>query len=357
MLIIKVSSNRVFLVNEYWILVPIMLLIDIVIIVKVKKNRAKKKLEAALKARGGQDVVVNLVEDYIEVTHPNCLVGKGLRYVNNKRLRNIVHSLFKSKAKNGVIYITKTALCHLVKMYGLGFLGFPALPIPIPDFIEISNWLLLGKKIVSITCLGISLPMLILAQGYTTAILIGGFAIVMMFNLEDPGFLIISSEPVLIPVSLIRRRIADQPELVSVDLEFVSTKKIMMPEFSGSYQCLLPVQIMFNSKCSLRPSEIVDVISNANVDVPLDYYEVVNMEDITKLKLVKFSDQFEVTPNSNSKPIANDSLRGTKHFRNRAKTSKFLQKFGDTGVILDSEEWDVTTPASEDGIIIRNKEL
>ena len=81
------------------------------------------------------------------------------------------------------------------------------------------------------------------------------------------------------------------------------------------------------------------------------------MQDVTKLGSVQFSDQFEVT--SSSKPVAHFNLRGSKPFRNRAKTSKFLQNFGDTENILDSEEWDVIRPTSnaQDAIKIRNTEL
>lgn len=46
MLYVKLSPNRVFFVNEYWILIPLMIAIDIAIIVKVKKSRAKKKLQS-----------------------------------------------------------------------------------------------------------------------------------------------------------------------------------------------------------------------------------------------------------------------------------------------------------------------
>jgi hypothetical protein len=302
---VRVSSNRVFFLNEYWILIPLMIVIDIVIIVKVKKNRAKRKLEsaqlkkkckrweifhiatgnliAALNVKGGQDVLTHLIEDYIEVTHPNCLVGKGLRYVNNERLRKIVHSLFKSKSRDGVIYITRTALCHLVEMYGL---GFPALPIPIPDFIGISNWLLLGRKIISVACLGIPLPMLILAQGYAPFILslaASSFGIVVMLYVRDPRFLIIPTEIISTPISLIGRRIPDQPDLISVDLKSVSGTKIIVSESSTSYECSLPDQRLFNSKCSLGPSESFDVILNDIVDLLLNYDQVVNMQDVTKL--------------------------------------------------------------------------
>lgn len=46
MLFIRLTSNRYLLVNEYWILIPVMLAIDIIIIVKGKKNQAKKKLQS-----------------------------------------------------------------------------------------------------------------------------------------------------------------------------------------------------------------------------------------------------------------------------------------------------------------------
>jgi hypothetical protein len=80
--------------------------------------------------------LVGLVDNYIEVLHPNYIVGKGFRYVNNERLRKIANSLLKSKAKDGVIYVTKTALCHLVEIYGL---DLPALSILVPDFIGVSG--------------------------------------------------------------------------------------------------------------------------------------------------------------------------------------------------------------------------
>jgi hypothetical protein len=99
-------------------------------------HAATGNIVAGLQVRSGQNVLAVTVEDYVQVIHPKCLVGKGLRYVNNERLRKIVYSLFRLKAKNGVIYITKTSLCHLVEMYGLDML---ALPIPIPNFIEISG--------------------------------------------------------------------------------------------------------------------------------------------------------------------------------------------------------------------------
>lgn len=358
-----------------------MLTIDIAIIVKVKRNRAKKKLKleqseqlkkkfkqwkifhiatgnfiAALQIRGGENILVALVEDYIKVVHPNCIVGKGLLYVNNDRLRKIAYDLFRSKAKNGgVIYITKTALCHLVEIYGL---NLPALPVPIPDFIGVSDWYLLVKKVISVGFFGIPLPMLILAQGPASIIIsltAGSFGIVAMAFIKDPGFLIESTDVISVPVDSIRRRIPDQLDLVSVDLEPVSRSKITMLEFSTGYECSLPDQIMHNPKCNLRPSEIADISANTKVDVPLYYHEVVNMQYVTKLATVEFNDKFQISPGP--KPTTNFQLRGTKRFKNQGKTVNFLEKFKDPEFISDTKKWDITTPTPQDAIRIEDREL
>jgi hypothetical protein len=176
----------------------------------VQRKRAKKKLEeeqlkekykqwkiyhtamgnllAALQVRAGENVFVKLVDDYVEVVHPNCLVGKGIRYVNSERLSKIVYSLFKNKAINGVNYITKTALCHLVEIYGL---DLPALPFPVQDFIGISGWYKLVRKVISMVCLGIPLPMIILARGpayLIVSLAAGVFGMAVMAYTKDPWF-------------------------------------------------------------------------------------------------------------------------------------------------------------------------
>jgi hypothetical protein len=319
-----------------------MILVDIAIIVKVKRIRAKKKLKLeqfkkqskqwkifhtatennleALKVRAGQNLLVDLVENYVEVEHLNCVVGQGIRYVNNERLRKIAYSPFKSKAKNGVIFITKTALCHLVEIHGL---DLPPLAIPIHDFIGISGWYQLIRKIVSVSALEIPLPMLILAQGPASIIFslaAGAFGIIAMAYTKDPGFLIIPTDVILTPVNLIVRRIPDQSDLVSVDLKSVSRSKI---------------------------AEIT-----SNTDVSLNYNEVVNMQDVTKLPKVQFSDNFEVPPSP--KPTSLFRLRGTKNYRNPGKTSNFLEKFGDPEFISDPEQWDIITNNPQDAIRIKD---
>jgi hypothetical protein len=120
------------------------------------------------------------------------------------------------------------------------------------------------------------------------------------------------------------------------------------------YECSLPDQIMFNPKCSLRPSEIADIAANADVYLPLNYDQVVNMQDVTKLR-VKFSDKFEVS--LSSKPTSSFRLRGTKRFRNRSKTQNFSEKFRDPKFVSDMEQCGTTTPTPQDGIRIQDGEL
>jgi hypothetical protein len=195
--------------------------------------------------------------------------------------------------------------------------------------------------------------MLILAQGPASIIIslaAGAFGIVAIAYTKDPGFLIIPTDVVFTPVDSIVRRIPDQPDLVSVDFESVSRSTITMPEFSTRYEYSLPDQIMHNQKCSLRPIEISDIAANA--DVSLNYNEVVNMQDVTKLTKVKFSDNFEIP--SSPKPTSNFKLRGTGRYRNPGKTSNFLDKFADPECISNTEQWNIITPTPQDAIQIQD---
>lgn len=372
MLYLKLSPDRVWIINEYWIFFPLALAIDIAIILHVKKHRrnqkqveqVKKQLRdykifhiamgnflEALKIRGGEDLI-----DYIhQVDYPDIIIGSGLRYLDNTRMRNIINSLFKKKAINGVIFITRTALAYLVEQYGLELFAFP---FPVQDVLGVSAWKIFGKKLAAAACFAISLPMLVLAQGPASIIIgigAGSFSIAMVATTNDPGFKIIGTTLISGPLSAIKRRMPDQAEVVTVDLNFEKAQKITMSKISDSSDCLLPHQMIVNQKCRLRSSEISDIV--ANVDTPLTYDDVVNMQDVTNLHTLEFSDKFEVTPNPNPKPTSNYRLRGTKNYRNRGKTANFLEKFGDPKVIPDTEQWDSNTITPSDALRIQDKEL
>lgn len=376
MLYIQISANRQFLVSEYWILIPLILAVDIGIIVVVKKKRARKQLQlerlkqeskkwkifyiatgnilAALKIKGGDDAVLN----YVNYTYPNCIVGKGFRYVNDKRLRFIAGLLFHSKAKEGVIFITKTALCHLAKQYGLNLPAWAFLPeanVP-KELVLLSSWRQLSwdqliGKFLSVVALGIPLPMLVLANGpvaIIASLAAGSFGVVMMAFTKDPGFLIIPTNLISASVDSIRPRIPGEIDLVSVDLEPVSRGKITMPEITNRYECSLPDQIIGNPKCS----EIANISANANIT--LDYNEVVNMQDVTYLEKVQFDDKYQVLGDKKSTPKF--KLRGSKRLYDKAKAVNFLDKFADPKSIPDTEPWDIVNPSSQERVRIRNND-
>lgn len=89
-----------------------------------------------------------------------------------------------------------------------------------------------------------------------------------------------------------------------------------MLEFSKWYNCSLPEEILHNPKSQLLGStkEIVEIIeSNENVDEPLYYDEVVDMQDVTNLPAGNnLKDLLEVPSRLEPELISNYYLRGTK---------------------------------------------
>uniref|UniRef100_UPI0030018762 hypothetical protein n=1 Tax=Cocconeiopsis kantsiensis TaxID=3082010 RepID=UPI0030018762 len=376
---IRVSKNRIFIVSEYYLLIPLTLIGSIAFIKKVEKAREQEKrlseqenktvkkqggdkretskrwkifhmamgnLIPALQIRGGDGFGENY--NYINVINENCGVEKGIRYVNNERISKIAYARFKSKQINGVIYITGTALCHLIRMYGL---HLPALPTPISNFIGITDRLLFVKKTAFSLCLGVTVVLYRLYQGpivlgvSTTSAL---FGLIGMIRTTDPGIQI-PTEVVSVPIEFLKPRIADQPELVSVDLSPIDRDKISMSEFSKRYECSLPDQIIHNKKCRpLRPSEITDIVADADAEQPIYY------EDVVKLDKVEFSDRFEVVPRP--KPTTKSNLRGMKPLKKKGKMVKFLDKFADPEVIPEAEQWDITSSTSQDAPRIPGKD-
>jgi len=347
MLYIRVSPYRLFIINEYWLLIPSILLIDYLIIIKVRKSRDKKNIKTKknyqtklkqlkifhsamnnlidiLRIRAGQQL--------IDVIYPNCIVGEGFNYINNDRIRKLVYSLYKSKEINGVIYITKTALCYLIKRYGL---ALPAFSVPIEDFIGLTSWYQLIRKTAVTTLLGIAVPLFILAETPIFAILglLTGIAGISL-SFYNRDFNIVSTSLISGSFESIKRRIPDIPEVVSVYIETEPTNKIGMAQ--KPYECLLAEQRFTNPKCTVTTTEIVEIANN----IELDYNHVVNMKDVTGLDTVEFTDIFQVPKPIRPKPRFR--LRGTK-----ATNVNFLEKFGDPQNVLENETWDIGTNSFE----------
>ena len=160
MLYWKYSSNRIFFLNEYWIFIPSAMLVNYVIIRKIRLDRDRmkqlkilteriereKKIRRilllslgltgyiSLLPRGGSKDFLDIVDtDYIKRLYD---IDEGVRYLDDQRLKNIIHDLYAHKRKGKIIYITATALCHLTNRYGQTFL---ALPFAMGDFILLKS--------------------------------------------------------------------------------------------------------------------------------------------------------------------------------------------------------------------------
>lgn len=136
--------------------------IGIAIVVKVRNNRAQKHLKSkklkedlrrwkifhfanrnifsSIFVRGGQEVVKIIAYGFIEVTHENCIVAKGVQFLDNECICNLLTIQHSDKIKNGILFITRTALCHYASQTGLGILD--------TKIVNISSWLTLGKKLL-----------------------------------------------------------------------------------------------------------------------------------------------------------------------------------------------------------------
>ena len=225
MLYIRVSPNRIFIVSEYWILIPLIVSIEIAIVVRIRKNRAQhdiisKKLKkdfirwkifnvaignvfSSICVRGGEEVVKIIADGFLQVHHEECLVPKGVQFLDEEWLRKLLLLHHSDKIKNGILYITRTALCHFASRVGLGILD--------TEIFKVSSWLTVGKKTFA-TIIG-SLPIPLLGIWGVTMIPVilsvitflsgAGF----MFSLRESGFLLIKTKAIAGPISHITQRI------------------------------------------------------------------------------------------------------------------------------------------------------
>ena len=117
------------------------------------------------------------------------------------------------------------------------------------------------------------------------------------------------------------------------------------------YECSLLDQILGNQKCV--PKIVLNDVKSANVvvDTLMDYNEVVNMEDITRLSGdITFADQFETLPIQKPGPIKfeHSRINSGNSGKKFTKTVNFLEKFGDPENIQDIETWETSANTKHD---------
>ena len=112
--------------------------------------------------RGGNDVMVPGVDDCVDVPEPS--------YIDNERILRYLNDKFSKLDINGIIYITKEALCYLAKHEGL--IDFPVVfleRIKIDGFVTFSKvfgqWLLASIGIIITAGQGITAPIAFILVG------------------------------------------------------------------------------------------------------------------------------------------------------------------------------------------------
>jgi len=370
MIFIRVSPNRIFIVSEYWILIPLIISIEIAILVKIRKNRAQQDLESeklkkdfirwrvlnaaignifsSIFVRGGHETVKIIADGFVQVRHENCIVPKGVQFLDNEWLRKLLLVHHSDKIKTGILYITRTALCHFASEVGLGILD--------TQIFKVSSWLTVGKKTFVTILASLPIPLLGIWGVTTIPVVLSVVTFLSgtssMFFLRESGFLLIKTKAIAGPISHIAQRIQDRTDIVVVDLE-PSNDKITVKQSSVPYECSLPDQMLGNPIC-VRETEIGIKSGDVLVDILIDYDEVVNMEDLTGLSgEIKFADQFETVPIENPGPIKSQHSRPNPS-KSSKRTASLLEKFGDPDYIPDSETWDTSANTEHN---IRNKEL
>ena len=341
MLYWKYSSNRTFFLNEYWIFIPSAVLANYLIIRKIRFNRARMKelkrlidqIEREKKIRkilllslglsvsgyihlltrgGSTDFLIDT--DYIKSA---CNIEEGVRYLDDIRLRNIITDLYRHKGKGKIIYVTATALCHIANKYGQTFL---ALPFAVGDFGLTNLYQALRKGFATIL-LGAVGPLYFISGPVALifALILGASGLRLALNNLD----FIPTSPVDVTKGL-KPRIPGISDVVVVNNR---DKIIMRDPVKENHECWLPDQRLLNPNCKVKPTEIPDAIDSVLPD--LRYEDTVNMQDVTGLERQEFTDKFDLgqTEPSICKP-------------RQGKEVNFLDKFGDSGQISESEKWD-----------------
>lgn len=365
MFIFRVTANRIFIISEYWLFVPSAILANYLLVKRIRSNRAshrarmkelqklidqierEKRIRTILSIAlglsvggyvhllprsGSTDFIDLLKDDEIDTDYIKavCQIEEGTRFLDNARLRRIVTEfyrrkngmnfltdLLRHKRKLKVIYATATALCHIANYYGQGFLD---IPFVIGDFGMTSVFQTLRKAFVAIA-LTVPVPLYMIGSpfAFMLAFLSGTAGLRLAFSNLDMTIIATSSVDV---TKEVKPRMPGVSDVVVVN----NRDKIIMRDpdpVKENYECWLPDQRLLNSNCKVKPTEIPDAIDSVLPN--LKYDDTINMRDVTGLKLHEFTDKLDL---GKTEP----SFRG--------KEVNFLDKFGDSGPITESEAWE-----------------
>lgn len=344
MLYWKYSSNRIFFLNEYWILIPTVIICNYSIIRKICSHKEKtqqlKKLKEEIERYKKEEKIRRIVylacglsglsyismcrggADFINVDYIDCDIEDGLRFLDNDRLRKIIHNLYRYKRRGKIIYITSTALCHLANQYGQTFLAFP---FAIGDFGVTNLYQTIRKTAVTILLGGVG-PLFVI--GGPVALIFASLLTTLGLRLAFTNMDKILTSPVYETSSAkdLKPRVSDLPDVVTVNFRNKITMANLATEKS---ECWLAEQALLNPGCKVKATEIPSAIDLVSHD--LKYSEVVNMQDVTGLNRVEFSDILDL---GQAEPSISKPRTG--------KIVNFLEKFGDPETIDEMDTWDTS---------------
>lgn len=313
-IVYRFSRNRIFIINEYWIFVPISIGLNYIWIRRIIKHKKRLRDIQAEKLRKISNLAMQSQihrggDDFLDVSDIKCLMEEGVSYLDDKRLVRIIETLFKKKMRRKILYIIATAICTVHKNFDSGFLS---LPLVVGDFglTSIAQTL---KRLIATVFLSIIIP-LILTGGLTGYV---GSAISLVIG-STFGF---SSLEQIIPMTRIVGATSIKnikPRIPNfVDLVVINNKnQLIMSPSSKKVEYWLGYQALFNPDCQ-KPTQIPTVVEVLANDI--SYNEVVNMKDVTALKKFSFSDVVDMGKQTKF-PVS----------RRSAKLVKFLDKFGNS---------------------------
>lgn len=381
MIIWRYSPTRIFIIDEYWIFIPLSCLGNYVLMKRIRAHKARKQearrlVEEKLKRqrdtaqflkvlylaggcsilsyvaslRGGEEIPLVDTDyklEYFDI--PKGIVRLETRqYI--KRLKEIIGKKFKRKVTGEIIYVTATAFCHLLQHQGP---VYTFLPGNLGDVVLTSIAEPTRKAVVSI-CIGFIPTLYILNPVLVLFPVIG---LIGLKFIEPKIVYEVLGEN--LDASKIKRRILTEPEIIIINLR----DRLRMPGFKRpNAECLIPGQpfISLQNQCqsSLQgiPDDMLDLIASPG----LNYNDVVNMGDFSGLgDTIQCSDirdlgvdaikngQLRGTPlrniGFNSDEVIATSTEVVKSFSSRVKSKivNFLDKFSDPTDIPDENTWDL----------------
>ena len=349
MLIIVISENRTWFINEYWIIIPVVAGVQYYLYRRKRKKQQKEQqlqlanakifhlamdnLHALAQLRGGE-----LIEQQI------CEVGKGVRFVNSDRIRiyigGVLNGIKGVVKRKGIIYITESAFCALVSHYDL---VNPVLSL-FGEVRFLDGRIRLTRPIVGI---GKTISSLILANGLGDLLLTAGSAAnpywtagklltgrIVAHLVSEKVIGKVATSLIKSPLDKLTARIPGITEIVVVNYEDYNNQSgLTMPAFGTPDQCLVPDYLPFNmDTCDIPYADPTELGWTPEL---VD--GIVTLEDIKEtLDLKSKEGSYDFIPKD-----ANELPKLVRQERIKAKMVSMSDIAPDTTNLPEDETWDI----------------